>query len=141
MFVIRTTTACRNAGNLYLEIDEIFISCTTLKSSPFKFFSEEFKTECWHQDRLVSSELLEVTGEGEVVSLQQLLRVVAPHLPAAGGEEEQLQVQQRRAQSGPGPGREDQVLAVVQDVVHGEVAVQDGYKVPRGFREGQHVPG
>ena len=105
-----------------------------IKQLPFKLLSEELDTEVLPgREGKVRPEVLQVAGEGEVVSLQQLGSVLLPHPPAAGGEQEQLQVQQGRAEAGPSPGGEHQLLPAVHDVVHAHAAVEEGYEVTGGL--------
>ena len=85
--------------------------------------------------------MLDVAAEGEVVGLQELLGVVLPHLPAAGGEKEQLQVQEWRPETGVRPRSEHKLVSIVQNIVYAQIAVEDGYEVPGGFRERQDIPG
>ena len=101
--------------------------------SPFKLFSQEFEAEGRGQDGGICAQLLDVAAEREVVGLQELLRVVLPHLPAAGGEEEQLQVQEWRPNTGVGPRSEQKLVSVVQNIVYAEIAVEDGYEVSGSF--------
>ena len=69
--------------------------------------------------------MFESAAEGEEVGLQQLGRVLLPRGPAAGGEQQELQVQEGRAEAGPGPGGEEEMISVIKDVVQAEAPVQD----------------
>lgn len=90
---------------------------------------------------MVRAQEFDCAAEGVEVGLQQLGRVLLPHGPAAGGEEEELQVQEGRPEGGPAPGGEDDVVAVIHDVVQTEVPVEDGYQVSGGLGEGENIPG